>query len=736
MAQIFPITDSFATNGVQPNSPNLAGGIEFQTGYLRARPPTLSTTIGANTYSWTPESFNLLDAYSTSSTSGRVANLCELAVASPNFTSTSRTSTGMFLWRQYFEDDCVVTGRFSHRVLSGAQTSRGFKTAGVVARYSAPSIAGATEAGYFLNGNGYAFVLMSDPTLGDAHVFLLLRFNVTAVTVLASATASSVLPDFTRSTLLSGITLKLSAQTVAGDVQLTCSAKRSATASAFVSVLTTTDSSGSKITANGRCGFIMGGYDDLAQNPLVNEQPSYSTTLCHWFEIYDTLTSAYHMRDEWQRFDMLGRTTSSPAVTGQFVDANGASGLYPLGLAGRNLASLYQSEDGYSSTATSRNKWSVTASDAARNNSTNGTFIAHNVYRSKNLYASDRSLEIKLENAVAAQAVWIVARAGIISSNTTPIHLNGARSGVNCYKLQMTIGSTAGGNLSKLSIIEVSAAGSTQTIAEMPSSVALGTGIFTGLLLSNFFTLRFKVYNDELTNPPQDANVKLAVYINGTQVQVPLASSPVLGVFIDADGLTLVDSRSASTNFGRKVGGWYEGFEVSANNTAISNNFRNWSDLYVSTGVSATRPTPPGPFPVQDTEQGELGENDMASIALNSECTGKTGTLTVPYDWGVTEESQRRSIVANFEANYSQRSVVHTRERRRWTIRANAITDSERTTLFNFWESHKGAEIPFDWVEPETGATVAVRFADDSLGVTLANPAVRQFEFVLEEVFC
>ena len=124
------------------------------------------------------------------------------------------------------------------------------------------------------------------------------------------------------------------------------------------------------------------------------------------------------------------------------------------------------------------------------------------------------------------------------------------------------------------------------------------------------------------------------------------------------------------------------------------------------------------------------------TIALNSECVGKTGTLTVPYDWGVQEQAKAEAIVAPFEAGYRVRSVRHTRQRRRWTIRANAITDSERTTLLNFWTSHKGAEIPFDWAEPETGATVAVRFADDSLGVTLANPAVRQFEFVLEEVFC
>ena len=736
MAQIFPATDSFATNGVQPNSPNSAGVYEFHTGYLRARPPTFSTTISANTYSWSPSSFNLVDAYSTSSTSGRVASLCELSVASPNFTSPSRTSTGMFLWRQYFDDDCVVSALFSHRVLSGAQTSRGFKTAGVVARYSAPSIAGASGSGYFLDGNGYAFVLMSDPVNGDAHRFLLLRFNGASVTVLASASASSSLSGFTRSSLLAGITLKLSAQTVAGNVELTCSAKRSSTASAFVTVLSATDSSGSKVTANGRAGFIMGGYDDLALNPLAGEQNSYSTTLCHWFQIYDTATSSYHMRDEWQRYEMLGRTSSTPTVTGPWVDANGASGLYASGLSGRNLASLYQSQDGYASASTSRNLWSINGSNVAINNSTSLSFGAHNVYRCKNFYASDRSLDIKFESAVAIQNVWIFARASVESSATNPIHLNGARSAVSCYKLRMQIGSTAGGNLTRLFIDDISSSGGVQTIAQMPSAIALGTGIFTGLSLSNFFTLRFKVYNDPNTNPPQDANVKMAVYINGTQVLVPLVSPPVAGVSIDVDGLTLVDSRAASTIWGRKVGGWYEGFEVSPQNTTTSNSFRNWSDLYVSTGVSATRPTPPGPFPVQDTEQGDLGENDMATIALNSECVGKTGTLTVPYDWGVQEQAKAEAIVAPFEAGYRVRSVRHTRQRRRWTIRANAITDSERTTLLNFWTSHKGAEIPFDWVDPETGATVAVRFADDSLGVTLANPAVRQFEFILEEVFC
>lgn len=126
----------------------------------------------------------------------------------------------------------------------------------------------------------------------------------------------------------------------------------------------------------------------------------------------------------------------------------------------------------------------------------------------------------------------------------------------------------------------------------------------------------------------------------------------------------------------------------------------------------------------------------MASIVLTTECTGKTGTLTVPYDWGVQESSQWSALEHRYEAAYVARSARHTRPRRRWSISANACTDAERTTLLAFWTSHKGAEIPFDWADPETGETVSVRFATDELGVVLANPSVRQFSFDLEEVFC
>ena len=73
------------------------------------------------------------------------------------------------------------------------------------------------------------------------------------------------------------------------------------------------------------------------------------------------------------------------------------------------------------------------------------------------------------------------------------------------------------------------------------------------------------------------------------------------------------------------------------------------------------------------------------------------------------------------------------RSRGRWTIGNEAATASEATTLKSFWDSHKGAEVPFSWTTP-AGASITARFVVDSLSVEQVTPSVFRWSVQLEEV--
>jgi hypothetical protein len=245
-----------------------------------------------------------------------------------------------------------------------------------------------------------------------------------------------------------------------------------------------------------------------------------------------------------------------------------------------------------------------------------------------------------------------------------------------------------------------------------------------GVTFGNTTSLIPRLAIENIGQTPATGNVRIRGYQNATQLDfTPLTSGFTVPEGVIFDGLDLLDTRSTRT-----LSGVVEGYIPQASTGASGKRILldYWNDLWVA----------PDPGDPTDPTNPAILEEDMPSIALTSECTGKTGTLTVPYDWGVRESSQWSALEHRYEAAYVARSARHTRPRRRWSISANACTDAERTTLLAFWTSHKGAEIPFDWADPETGETVAVRFADDKIGIVLANPSVRQFSFELEEVFC
>jgi hypothetical protein len=714
MTQIWPRSDTFTENNPSPATATTA---HFFSGYIRSVPSTTtySYTSGSVTHTLSFLAGTLLNGYSyyTQGTpsssegtlrffSGNFAAANPGTTASPTFQVTSRYHCFSALWRPYFGQNCKATAVFSMGYISGDWNPQAFKNCGVSVRVTGgtPQESGALDTNLhrIQNQTGYHFALVAGRTGAGATStarFLLIKNVAGVMTTLAQVTFAQIFPSlgnlednpFARSRI---IQMSLEAVDSGGNVSLTARAFSGGSAIVYgeivgeTTVLTYTDSS-SPLTGSGRCGFLLSGYDEQGDNPPLGYSASRSSHLIKAFEIYDNSTAEVSFRDEFVRPQELGTSTTTASI-GDWRDGNSVLGRNIMQLWGYDIYSGGGTTGGTSANtfkdlvvSTGNNRVATDASSAV-----NSTYY---LTPSFSAYYSDRECTFVIPS-LGNDLLALIARGTSFSGTVTREIAGGYVVGIRNF---------AGGvNLTAQVLLNGTIiATATITLASVSLSVP-GSN-----------TLRVKI--DNVGQEIESGNVEIQLWINSVAVTF---TSSVSGIVID--GTKVVDTRTT-----RNTGGIFEGIYWS-----------DWAFLGIDTWNDLTVTTPP------DNDDQTLTEEDMATIPLNSECIGKTGTLTVPYDWGVQEQSKVEAIVAPFEAGYRVRSVRHTRQRRRWTIRANAITDSERTTLLNFWTAHKGAEIPFDWVEPETGTTVAVRFFDDSLGVTLANPAVRQFEFVLEEVFC
>ena len=133
-----------------------------------------------------------------------------------------------------------------------------------------------------------------------------------------------------------------------------------------------------------------------------------------------------------------------------------------------------------------------------------------------------------------------------------------------------------------------------------------------------------------------------------------------------------------------------------------------------------------------DTPYDTLPE-DQATIAVAAENDAASGTFTVPYDWGSSEESEYLVNDHRFDTHHRYVGLVQSRTRTRYTIGNNAATSSEITTLKAFYTSHRGVQIPFSWTNPK-GTSVTVRFTNDTLEIEQVTPSVYRWSCTLEEV--
>lgn len=572
------------------------------------------------------------------------------------------------LERQNVAADVTAVATFQLYMIAGSAASDTFRYAGVCVRASgSPTYDATAGSERIINGDSYWLLICNNGTLG--YKWKLVRVNAGSVTQLATQNISSI--DLTRPH-----TMSLKVETSGGNVVLTAhSSKLSGTLGTIggrtpVALFSgpITDSSGSKITASGRCGF--GAFQDFQQSSGTVK----STTLVTAFEIQDS-SATLVFRDEFVRASVY----QCGSIT---ADGNGISG--------RDLMCAWTSgSHGINARALERdsgnNRIAVTST----------ALLGHYSTRSAtNPYTCWRSVRFNLLNPSGNPTSCGLALRGSWSTSAV---VPG-----NYYELRIYHDEVASSGLFTAKLNFVNAFGVRTLLAQNTNLSAFS------LTLNSNFDVEMRVRNvggaDETTGTPE-----ITTLINSTAITwTNMAGSAVV---LQADKSVLHAAAGGSGPWQGSV----EGF-LAFPGTSATVRVDSWTEL---SSVSGTTSTP---------------HDEMVGISISGETDGATGTLSTPIDWGTETVTAWRQIRHRYDSGHVNVLLNSSRKRRMWRVTAHACTESERSTLLSFWDSHGGSDVPFNWVEPDGGATIVARFWTDDLGATLRAPGVTAFSFDLLEM--
>lgn len=354
MTQIVPLSDTFTEEATHLG--------DVHSGYARLIAWTTDASSGDSNVC---AAGNLHNGYFQS-------NGVVPAGTSGRFAVAQHASAGVsdllsFVWRPYYAVRAKARLAIRWRRISGAVTSADFRRAAVGVRLQSHSTYVNTAGSESVSGgDGYWLVARNVATQPGAK-FYLLRVNAGVVTKLTESTVV----DIADWRLWKGMWISLLISNSGGNPVLRC--RRSPTplesvdGTSEVDCFTAgdyTDTSGSKITAAGRCGFA------LARPPVG------SAVVADWFEITDPNTSELVLRDEWIRANYLvGALTSA--------DANGK--------VGRNLQPTFSGDvGGLGISRIARDSGANRAKNDATNTGVSGAWA----YRASHEAVQRRSIKI------------------------------------------------------------------------------------------------------------------------------------------------------------------------------------------------------------------------------------------------------------------------------------------------------------------------------------------------------
>lgn len=712
----YPENDDFTANTSAPDTTYLTGNyIKFQA--FSSGSIIVDATTFWPTNRWcTGASMNLHNGWFTTQGTGTATTYNNGGPAAATMQGTAdagavsrQASLCGFMHRVFWDDDVELQASFKFAgvpsgVVAGATRTYSFGFA-LGARLRGTQVSGGATGTTHGSMSGYYFGLFGEHQGTGAGVnarlrWLLIKMNAGVATVVASATPTGLPANFLFP--LSGSVrtnpdkwLRFTCVTVAGVVQLRGYSVDSQGVS--TQVLSYDDSTTPILTA-GRAGIVMSCENSEAGATVTGVGDM--EHLCNWWSA-QPFGGNVEVREQWERFYQYGGLVVTPTnIT------------YPHTLAKHSLLSAWFG-DYFSLTNATGGYTNSFRLDAANNRakcvaSTNSSRVFSMSERIANdPQFQDRQVDIVFENAgpTTAREAGIVLF-GSVTGTTSATALSSIQKG---YVL----------------VVEYTAAGAFNLVlyrargVTAPVQIVKKTGV-AGLALGTSFTLR--LYCDTQVVPtPKTGYVRLAAFINGVQQTWDLGpgyyndagvSQPANGAAsyqVQAGG-SVIDKKSTRVSSGLGQGIVFQSAAVATANVF----FDSW--------LAGT-----GDAPYEDPE------SQQASISVAAEDDTTSGTFSVPIEWGTAESELWQTRDHRFDSDHRYVAVAQNQGRRRWNVGNKAATSSEISTLKSFFDSHKGAEIPFNWTTPK-GEAVVVRFRNDSLVIEQITPSIYSWSSQFEEV--
>lgn len=464
-----------------------------------------------------------------------------------------------------------------------------------------------------------------------------------------------------------------------GDAVITCWAGR--TTDSDTPVLTYTDSSGDKITGDGRTGFFASfeWYAATGQN---------GACVCSWVQAKNVTSGALLYRDEFLRNVGLNRQPVANVGKVAIVPAENYEG-FSL------LQAFYHDLGGHTDSTVGP-----------------GTAWGQLVYTGDNILIDDSNL-----NSDVAPELWAPSQFKAESDQTARIvefqfQAVGTAGAVN---REFRVLARESGTLDfpnfhyelafQIDDLTPSTTGTAilrRYVFGVPK--VLGTASVT-LAETTTYEVELRTRNIDTGPSLVSDTVEIKAYIGGVQIVLVEDATVPTGVSADSSGTFFDEStRRLSSQRGE--------------------------------GIGALLPSGTGGIIVESWALGvadvpEEVEADRVSITVTAEGASPVGTLVIPAGWSLVKISPSAQEVRDhrFESGHFRTEARQSKYRPRWQL-SGVVARNALGTLEAFWHNHKGGEIPFNWTDPQGIAHVG-RFSGGFTKSKL-SPAAWSFTTVIE----
>ena len=631
--------------------------------------------------------------------------------------SAARKPSGA-VFRRPFGADVTVTGMVEMRsIAGGAPSIADLAPRGVLARVSAGTLA----------GDGTADVRLTDVTAYSAALYQkasdstlrlgIIRWNAGAFTGLVESV--SIPLNLINLTAPASVTL-----TVSGTgATVTLSATLRGFGGTSTLTINTTDTSGSRITAAGRCGFFSGADRILSGKSTVD--------LFHMLAVDEG--GVRLMQDEFRRLS-LGAAKQTTA------DALGTAGSGYLSSAYYWDAASYDGSTSASGrTYTGAKKLKHSSGTAVMEHGTadddvnaERLLIAQRPAGSQ--FSQRRSVTVTIPTAPALTTGEVWAGVVLRASQALPVDENAPTIAINGVGPNFAGNGTAN-TAGEGYLFVVRAKSSTQVLWQLRRIRANGTHLIIATLTenspfpgSNNFPGYGVSFSMDLDVHPRDAadpfgTVELAVRVNGSLVDLALGAeaipagytSPGTGVFHDPTTLRV------SPSFGEGLvtaNGYLRSGSASADIDPV---FDLWAEGSLTNDV--------------------LLDQDQASIVTVTEAapTGTALDTIIGPDFPFEVAYVSHHVSNPFESGHRQTMPSFldqdTEALLEWAVfkfRKRGVTATQLASLQTHWDAHDGTALAFNFTAP--GDSARVVHYTTPLRRDLIGPGIFEVEFELEEL--